>query len=142
MGFTLGNLAGLYWGLGQFATAQAMTEEARDIWRGLNNLSMLGDAYNMGAWTQFLQGNFNACHTQAGPSLEISQKLENHWNLAGARQVEGNAYFHQGAFGRAIESLLAAVEHCRLARISAADTLSCLAETYAALGAREPARAG
>ena len=140
MGFTLVNLAGVYWGLGQFAEAQAMIDEARGLWQSLNNASMLGDAYNMGAWTSFFRGQLTDVLAGASQGLEISRRIGNHWNQAGARQVEGNAYFHLGRFPEAVQSLQAAVEHCRLAHISAADTLSCLADTYAALGDHTRAR--
>jgi tetratricopeptide (TPR) repeat protein len=140
MGYTLNNLAGAYWGLGRFTEAQAVTAEARRVWQELNNLSMLGDAYNMSSWTNVFRGQLADGVAEARAGRQISQAIGNDWNQAGAWQVEGLARFHQGLFHEALAALQAAVEFCRKAQISAADTLGCMAETYAALGAGDRAR--
>ena len=139
LAFTLNDLSRPLMMLGQLDRAQQVMAQARQLWRELENLPMLGDNFAGGAMAAYWLGQYDQAITEAEESNRITRSIGNTWGQASSRLWIGITYFEQGRFGLAIEALTQCVNFSREAdaRLTTLLAGSFLALTYGTLGAHK-----
>jgi tetratricopeptide (TPR) repeat protein len=110
LAFVLNDLCRLYVCLGRFQDAFVVIHEARDLWRSLNNQTMLADSYGSEAEACFQVGDHEKALELLRHGLELSEKIENLWGKAYNRMLMSFVYFDRGEIGRAIRLSTESIE--------------------------------
>jgi tetratricopeptide (TPR) repeat protein len=140
--YTLGGMALLYMNADRIREAQAMMPEVSAIWRELDNKPMLADSYALPAVGRiYFQGDYAEGIPLAQEMEQISQSINNAWNLMAAKSGLGVAFMRLGELGQSIgyleQTLALAEEAGNVANVVTA--LTFLAEANSTLGANDRA---
>ncbi len=100
--FTLNDIQSNYQVLGQSDLALQALEEARPIFRELNNLPMLADNLASTALLHAILAQFDLGIERSREALAISEQTGNLWGQSYGRIAIGLAYFTRGELGPAI----------------------------------------
>ncbi len=103
--YTLTDIYRAYVSNGQMRRSLAALEEARALWRELDNQPMLADTLSSTTMLHYFAGNYAesvAFHYQA---LELAERIDNLWNQSFSRHSVGNVFFEQGDPAHAIETM-------------------------------------
>ncbi|MFN8373172.1 MAG: hypothetical protein U0694_09900 [Anaerolineae bacterium] len=136
LAYTLNNLALVYINV-QMPKALMYLEEVEQLWRELNNLSMLTDALGMAVFAQYLTGHFDRAIVASQESYRISTAIGNLWGQSFSLMLVGTIYAQRGE----IDSALDIMERCLDLSLRAGhvaplvETQLMIAETYMDLGA-------
>ena len=103
LAFVLNDLCRVYVCLGKFEQAHAVVQEARELWRSLDNQAMLADSFGSEAEAYFNEGDHAKGLEQASQGLRISEKIDNLWGKAYNRMLISFMYLDLGEIGRAIQ---------------------------------------
>jgi len=90
---------------GDLEGAKAALEEARTLWRALNNLPLLAD--NLASTADLLEslGEYDQALAFAHEAWQLSQSIGNLWNQAFGRGVVGEIHQLRGEYGPALAAL-------------------------------------
>ncbi len=102
LAFVLNDLTRAYTCVGQFEQAYAVVAEARELWRSLDNKSMLADSFGAEAEACFNAGEYDKSLELAGQSLQISEAIGNVWGQGYNSMLMGFVYLDRGEADRAI----------------------------------------
>ncbi len=102
LAFVLNDLCRLYTCRGEFAKAHAVIEEARQLWRALDNQVMLADSFGSEAEAYFNAGEFEPSLLCSQAALQITEKIENLWGQAYDRMLISFVHFEVGKVGEGI----------------------------------------
>ena len=108
--FTLNDIQSNYQVLGQSDRALQALEEARPIWRELNNLPMLADNLASTAMLHAIHAQFDLGIERALEALAISEQTGNLWGQSYGRIAIGLAYFARGELGPAIREMTRCID--------------------------------
>ena len=103
LAFVLNDLCRLYVCLGKFDEAHMVVQEAREMWRSMDNQTMLADSFGSEAEAYFNEGDHAHGLECAQQGLAISEKIENLWGKAYNRMLSSFIYLDMGEIGRAIQ---------------------------------------
>jgi tetratricopeptide (TPR) repeat protein len=103
LAFVLNDLCRLYTCRGEFEKAYTVIQEARDLWRSLDNQVMLADSFGSEAEARFNAGEFDLSFECSQQALEITEKIENLWGKSYDRMLMSFVLFENGGIGRAIQ---------------------------------------
>jgi tetratricopeptide (TPR) repeat protein len=90
---------------GQFDLALATMEQARQLWRELNNLPMLADSLGGSSSIYATRGEYAQALQAANEARAISESIGNLWGQSYSRWVVGGIYWEYGEISRAIETM-------------------------------------
>jgi tetratricopeptide (TPR) repeat protein len=102
MAYTLTDLYLAYFSVGDRGRAQAALAEARDLWRELGNLPMLGDALARTAHSYFCAGNAEQTIAFSEEAMRVGVVAHNPWQEANSRQLVTYIYLDSGDIDKAI----------------------------------------
>jgi class 3 adenylate cyclase/tetratricopeptide (TPR) repeat protein len=102
LAFVLNDLTRVYACTGDFEKGYAVVREARELWRALDNQSMLADNFGAEAELCFNAGEYAKTLEFVGESLRISQTIGNLWGQAYNHMLMGYVYLDRGEADRAI----------------------------------------
>jgi tetratricopeptide (TPR) repeat protein len=108
--FTLNDIQANYQVLGQPDRALQALEEARPIWRSLENLPMLADNLASTAMLHSWHAEYDLGVDRARESLAISDRTGNLWGQSHGRIAIGLSYFARGELGPAIQEIARCIE--------------------------------
>ncbi|MBI3740706.1 MAG: hypothetical protein HY257_02980, partial [Chloroflexi bacterium] len=111
LAYSLNDISFGYMTLGQKENARTSLQDAREIWRALDNKSMLGDNLARAAMLGFLYGDLAASQADATELVEISTRINNLWGLAEATGHQGGLLLEYGEPIEAIRELKASIEY-------------------------------
>jgi predicted ATPase/class 3 adenylate cyclase len=103
LAYVLNDLCRLYTCRGEFEKAYAVIEEARGLWRSLDNQVMLADSFGSEAEARFNAGEFDLSFKCSQQALQITEKIENLWGQSYDRMLMSFVLFETGELGRAIQ---------------------------------------
>ena len=103
--FALHDLSRSYIQGGRLAQGLATLEEARQLWREMENLPLLADNLASSALPQYYLGNLQEAIGLAQEALGISRYIENQWGQAYSLMALGTVYAELGEVGQAIRAL-------------------------------------
>lgn len=104
MAFTLNDLFYAYFNLGELRRARTVQQEARALWRELDNLPMLTDNLSAGGFECVLRGEFEQGVALANESRALCQTISNTWGECTSYMVLGYAALLRGSWAAAIEA--------------------------------------
>ena len=110
MAYVINDMAWVYLGLGRADEIDATLEQARTLWRQLDNKPMLADNLSVNASQKYLRGNFQEAFELAEEAYQLSQSINNFWNLANSQWAMAHVYMEYGEFGQAIAKLNAIIQ--------------------------------
>ena len=113
--FTLNDIQSNFQVLGQPDRALQALEEARPIWRELNNLPMLADNLASTAMLHAILAQYDLGIDRSREALAISEQTGNLWGQSYGRIAIGLAHFARGELGPAIREMTRCVETSVLA---------------------------
>jgi len=90
---------------GDFETGIAAQDEARELWRELNNLPMLADNLTSSGYVNFEFGNYEVARAYAEEAKRIAQSIGNLWGQAYSGSILGSIYLELGEFSMAFETM-------------------------------------
>lgn len=95
--FTLNDL-GIhgYLNSGQLPQALTTLEEARGMWRQMNNLPMLADSFSGSSIAYFSMGRYDEAIAAADEAWRISESVNNPWGKSYSRWIVGDVYLDRG----------------------------------------------
>jgi class 3 adenylate cyclase/tetratricopeptide (TPR) repeat protein/ABC-type oligopeptide transport system ATPase subunit len=103
LAFVLNDLCRVYVCLGKFEEAHILVQEARELWRSLDNQTMLADSFGSEAEAYCNEGNHTRGLECAFQGLQVSEKIENLWGKAYNRMLASFIYFDMGKIAKAIQ---------------------------------------
>jgi predicted ATPase/class 3 adenylate cyclase len=103
--FALHDLARAYIQAGEIPKGVAAYEESRQLWRQLENLTLLADNLSSSAMPQYYLGNYRQALDLVQEALELSRFIENQWGQAYSLMSLGPIYAELGEIGEAIRAL-------------------------------------
>ena len=103
LAYILNDLCRLYTCRGEFKEAYAVIEEARGLWRSLDNQVMLADSFGSEAESRFNAGEFEQSFECSQRALQITEKIENLWGQSYDRMLMSFVLFETGELGRGIQ---------------------------------------
>ena len=112
MAYTLHDMHRAYLHLGDFEQARASLEEARGLWRSLDNLPLLADSLASSADLEAGFANHQEALSLADEAYQVSRAIGNLWNQAYARAMTGEVLVELGMLD---EGILALEESLNLA---------------------------
>ncbi|HEX2422610.1 MAG TPA: hypothetical protein VHN56_05620, partial [Actinomycetota bacterium] len=141
--FTLTDIWRPYTANGDLAAARKSLEEARSIWRGVDNPPMLCETLASSATLSRLTGNDEEALALGREGRSVAESIGNLWGQAHATMSFFEVYLDRGEVGTAIDLMDEAIDMGERAGFLAplVRTRSTLAVTYAYLGDPERARA-
>ena len=101
--YSLNDLSLPYLALGDTEKAEAVLEEARVLWKGLDNRPMLTDNLGSSANLNFFLGNFDLALKNRAEALELSQSIGNLWGQSYCQMFAGRVFVERGDIARGIE---------------------------------------
>jgi tetratricopeptide (TPR) repeat protein len=109
LAYLLNDLGPVYVIVGQPERGLRYGEEARRMWRTLDNLAMLSDNFGYAAMNHVQTGDFSQAILDSQECLQISKKIGNLWGEAFARAWVGVGYKELGLVSEAIAVMEEAV---------------------------------
>jgi class 3 adenylate cyclase/tetratricopeptide (TPR) repeat protein len=103
LAYVLNDLCRLYTCRGEFEKAYAMIEEARSLWRSLDNQVMLADSFGSEAEARFNAGEFDSSVECSREALQITERIENLWGQSYDRMLMAFVLLETGELGRGIQ---------------------------------------
>ena len=103
LAYVLNDLCRLYTCRGEFAQAHVVIEEARGLWRELDNQVMLGDSFGSEAESYFNAGEFDRSFERSQQALQITEKIENLWGQSYDRMLMSSVLLEKGELGGGIQ---------------------------------------
>jgi class 3 adenylate cyclase/tetratricopeptide (TPR) repeat protein len=103
--FTLNDLGWAYIPLGDMEKTRYVLNEARHIWKELDNKPMLVDSFATSSYVSFLEGKFDQTLAESKEGLIISKEINNLWGQAYSQICIGWIYFERGQPDKAIRSM-------------------------------------
>ena len=104
MAYTLNDLSvHAYMDAGDYTRGLKAVEEAKELWRQLDNQPMLADSLSNSALTFALLGRFDKAVEASQEARRISERIGNLWGQSYSRFVEGEIYAERGDVTRAIK---------------------------------------
>jgi predicted ATPase/class 3 adenylate cyclase len=139
LAYVLNDLCRLYTCRGEFEKAYGVIQEARELWRSLDNQVMLADSFGSQAEAYFNAGEFELSLQNSQQALQITEKIENLWGQSYDRMLMAFVQLERGELGRCIELAERSIQLADRAGLiaSAIGLRSELAWTYAYCGALE-----
>jgi tetratricopeptide (TPR) repeat protein len=98
MAFTLNDLFYTYLNLGEMVRARECADEARALWRELDNKPMLTDSLNAAAMGHIMHGEFEDALGLLQESRAVCEKIGNRWGESTSYMIEGYAQTERGDF--------------------------------------------
>jgi class 3 adenylate cyclase/tetratricopeptide (TPR) repeat protein len=105
LAYVLHDLTRAYTMTGDFETGIAAQDEARELWRELNNLPMLADNLTSSGYINFEFGNYEVARAYAEEAKKIAQSIGNLWGQAYSGSILGSIYLELGEFSMAFETM-------------------------------------
>jgi tetratricopeptide (TPR) repeat protein len=93
----------------QISDARAALQEARELWRTLDNQPMLADSLVASSALAFYDGEIDQAMAWREESYQISQRIGNQWGQAYSQMQASMIYQAQGDFGKAIAAMQASI---------------------------------
>ena len=139
LAYVLNDLCRLYTCRGEFDQAYTVIEEARALWRSLNNEVMLADSFGSQAEAYLNAGEFDRSLIHSQQALQITEKIENLWGQSYDQMLMAFVHLERGELGQGIRLAEKSVELADRAGIiaSAIGLRSELAWIYAYCGILE-----
>jgi tetratricopeptide (TPR) repeat protein len=103
LAYVLNDLCRLHTCRGEFYRAHAVIQEARELWRSLENQVMLGDSFGSEAEAYLNAGEFDQSLQHSQQALQITEKIENLWGQSYDQMLMAFVHFERGELGRGIE---------------------------------------
>jgi tetratricopeptide (TPR) repeat protein len=103
LAYVMNDLCRLYTCRGEFEKAYAAIEEARGLWRALENQVMLADSLGSEAEARLNAGEFARSLECSQKALEITEKIENPWGQSYDRMLVAFVHFERGDLGQGIQ---------------------------------------
>lgn len=102
LAYVLNDLCRLYTCRGEYEKAYAAVEEARELWRALDNQVMLADSFGSQA-----EAHLNACEFDRSlqcsqQALQITERIENLWGQSYDRMLIAFVLFERGELGQGL----------------------------------------
>jgi len=104
LAFTLNDIYEVYLSNGQAERAWGALNEARSLWRDLDNLPMLADNFSASAMFMVFAGRYQQALMFSRESQKISERIGNLWNQSYSRLMLWMIYFDWGDCAEAIRS--------------------------------------
>lgn len=102
MAYTLNDLVvHFFMDTGEYKEGLKSLEEAKQLWRELDNQPMLADSLSNSALTYSLIGDFDAAIQASQEARRIAERIGNLWGQSYSRFVEGDIHLERGDFGLA-----------------------------------------
>lgn len=101
LGYVLHDLALNLRLAGASQQAKSYAQEAQTVFRKLGNLPMLADSLNQKSLMHILHLEFAVALESLSEAQEVSERIDNRWNLAYSAWLRGVIWFAQGAWDRA-----------------------------------------
>lgn len=105
LAFLLNDISRNYTAVGRASEAVAALEEARGLWREMNNLPMLSDNLGTSADAFYSVGDYVQAYAFAEEAYRIGKSIGNLWNQAYSRRMVGEMHLDQGEFAQGIAAL-------------------------------------
>ena len=103
LAFILNDLCRVYTCRGEFDKAHASIQDARKLWRSLDNQVMLADSLGSEAEAYFNAGKYQLSIESNQHALDICEKTENLWGQSYNRMLMAFACIENGQLGRGIQ---------------------------------------
>ena len=113
--FTLNDIQANYLVLGEPERALAALEQARPIWRELDNLPMLSDNLASTAMVHAVLGEYDPATERSQEAVALSDRIGNLWGQSYGRISIGLAAFARGELGATIREMTRCIEISELA---------------------------
>ncbi len=110
IGYTLHDIFGIFYSLGQYEEARQANLEERAAWLAVGNTPMLADSYLNTALLDQMAGDYQTASTAVQEALRISQSIGHKWIQTTAPYYAGWAYSDQGDAGRANDLIRRSIE--------------------------------
>jgi tetratricopeptide (TPR) repeat protein len=94
-----------YLDAGEFEKARKLIDEVRELWKELNNLSMLADSYSSAAIVYYILGEYDNTIRVAGEARRVSESIHNLWGESYSRWIVGEVYLERGEIGTALQTM-------------------------------------
>jgi len=101
--FILNDLGRVYTCQGKFEQVYEVSKEARQIWRELENETMLADSFGSEAEARFQSGDHKGAQELLKEGLRLSEKTENLWGQSYNRMLISLIHFDKGHIRRGIQ---------------------------------------
>jgi tetratricopeptide (TPR) repeat protein len=103
LAYVLNDLCRLYTCRGEFQKAYAVIEEARELWRALDNQVMLADSLGSEAEARFNAGEFDRSLERSQQALMITEEIHNLWGQSYDQMLMSFVLLERGVLGRGIQ---------------------------------------
>jgi len=103
LAFVLNDLCRLFTTRGEFKKAHVAIQEARELWRGMNNQVMLADSFGSQAEAHFNAGEFKLAVKCCEQALQITEKIDNQWGQSYDQMLMSFIYLETGRLGAGIQ---------------------------------------
>ena len=103
LAYVLNDLCRLYTCRGEFEKAYAVIQEARDLWRVLDNQVMLADSLGSEAEARFNAADFDRSLECSRQALQITEKIENLWGQSYDQMLMAFVLLERGELGHGIQ---------------------------------------
>ena len=136
LAFALNDISRVYFSIGQTDQAAEAGQEARELWRALGNLPMLGDNLMSESLALYAAGDLDGAKSASEEALQAARSIGNLWGEAGALLLVGPFYLERGEIDSGIETVEQAISMSEQANFAGPSVLirTVLAWTYAMLG--------
>jgi class 3 adenylate cyclase/tetratricopeptide (TPR) repeat protein len=139
LAYVLNDLCRLYTCRGEFEKAYSVIEEARELWRALDNKVMLADSLGSEAEARFNAGEFDRSLRRSQQALQITEEIHNTWGQSYDQMLMSFVLLERGVLGRGIQLAEQSIQLADQAGLIASGIglRSELAWTYSYCGALE-----
>jgi class 3 adenylate cyclase/tetratricopeptide (TPR) repeat protein len=139
LAYVLNDLCRLYTCRGEFEKAYSVIEEARELWRALDNKVMLADSLGSEAEARFNAGEFDRSLGRSQQALQITEEIHNTWGQSYDQMLMSFVLLERGVLGRGIQLAEQSIQLADQAGLIASGIglRSELAWTYSYCGALE-----
>jgi class 3 adenylate cyclase/tetratricopeptide (TPR) repeat protein len=103
LAYVLNDLCRLYTCRGEFEKAYTVIEQARELWRSLDNQVMLADSFGSEAEARFNAGEFDFSVERSRQALQITEKIHNLWGQSYDQMLISFVCFERGELGPGIQ---------------------------------------
>jgi tetratricopeptide (TPR) repeat protein len=103
LAYVLNDLCRLYTCRGEFTKAYGVIEEARELWRDLDNKVMFADSLGSEAEARFNAGEFDRSLERSQQALQITEEIHNLWGQSYDQMLMSFVLLERGVLGRGIQ---------------------------------------
>jgi class 3 adenylate cyclase/tetratricopeptide (TPR) repeat protein len=103
LAYVLNDLCRLYTCRGEFEKAYEVIDEARALWRSLNNEVMLADSLGSEAEARFNAGQFGRSIQRSQEALQITERIENYWGQSYDKMLMSFVLLERAELGQGIQ---------------------------------------